>query len=144
MQSNRGRDTKLEIELRRALHRAGLRFWKHRRPLEGVRCEADILFPRLRLVVLVDGCFWHCCPEHKSLPAVNRDWWTAKLQGNATRDRQNDQLLRDAAWTVVRLWEHESTDEMVAQVLSTVQALRSTLSVGSKRGGPVTRRVQQG
>src|SRR5437879_5579761 len=62
MQSNRGHDTRLEVSLRRALHKMGLRYWTHRRPIPGLRCEADIVFPRLKLAVFVNGCFWHGCP----------------------------------------------------------------------------------
>jgi DNA mismatch endonuclease, patch repair protein len=124
MQSNRGRDTVLEIELRRALHRAGYRFRKHRRPIRGLRCEADIVFIGLRLAVFVDGCFWHGCREHKTIPVAHGEWWTAKLNGNVARDRQNDELLRTSGWMVLRLWEHTSLDEMVRQVTSAVAQRR--------------------
>lgn len=112
------------MDLRKALHRSGLRFWKHRRPIRGLRCEADLVFPRLRLAVFVDGCFWHGCAQHKSMPVANAEWWEAKLSGNISRDRTNDELLRRAGWVVVRLWEHQSMAEMVDEVTSAVQAIR--------------------
>src|ERR1700681_3533797 len=59
MQSNRGKDTALEVSFRSRLHRAGLRFRKHRHPLPDFRCEADVVFPRERLAIFIDGCFWH-------------------------------------------------------------------------------------
>jgi DNA mismatch endonuclease (patch repair protein) len=124
MQSNTGRDTNPELELRKALQRVGLRFWKNRRPIRGLRCEADVVFPRLRLAVFVDGCFWHGCSEHKSLPVAHGDWWRAKLSRTVTRDRENNDLLARAGWTVVRLWEHESIEDMVSRVTGAINTIR--------------------
>jgi DNA mismatch endonuclease, patch repair protein len=111
MQAHRRRDTAPELLLRSALHSIGLRYWVHRRPLPGVRSEADVLFPRQRVAVFVDGCFWHRCPEHGNGPQVNQDYWDAKLARNADRDRNTDARLATAGWTVVRVWEHEDPVE---------------------------------
>jgi DNA mismatch endonuclease (patch repair protein) len=56
--------------------------------------------------VLVDGCFWHSCPEHGTLPRANRDWWVWKLQHNRDRDADTSARLHALGWTVVRIWEH--------------------------------------
>lgn len=125
MQSNRSRDTRPEIQLRSRLHRAGLRFRKHRRPVTNVRCVADVVFPALQLAVFLDGCWWHLCPLHGSLPKTNRDWWERKLRRNAERDEQSDERLTEAGWTVLRVWEHEPIDDAVQRILATVQILRS-------------------
>lgn len=101
------RDTQPEIELRRALHARGLRYRVHVKPVPGLRRTVDILFPRRRLAVFVDGCFWHRCPEHATYPKTNADWWSEKLARNAQRDADTDQRLAEAGWTVVRVWEHE-------------------------------------
>lgn len=111
MRANRGKDTSPEITLRRELHRRGFRFYVHRRPLPGLRCTADLLFPRRRLAVFVDGCFWHRCPIHATAPKANAEWWAEKLDGNVARDRRNDQALEDAGWTVIRVWEHQDVVE---------------------------------
>ena len=66
------------------------------------------MFPRLRIAVFVDGCFWHSCPVHKTVPKANREWWVAKLAANEARDRETDARLEEAGWTVLRLWEHEA------------------------------------
>ena len=66
MVANRGRDTGPELALRRVLHARGLRYYVNRRPLPTVRRTADIVFPRARLAVFIDGCFWHGCPDHHS------------------------------------------------------------------------------
>ena len=116
MQSNRSRDTRPEIELRSQLHKAGLRFRKHYRPIKGSRCEVDIAFTHWGVAIQLDGCFWHGCPQHATRPATNGEWWAAKLDGNVKRDRRTDETLSQAGWTVVRFWEHEPTEEVVFKI----------------------------
>lgn len=99
----RGSDTKPEVALRSALWRRGLRFRKKTR----LRGKPDVVFPTERVVVFVDGCFWHRCPEHQTRPAANAEFWDDKLSGNVARDRRVDEALEREAWTVVRVWEHE-------------------------------------
>jgi DNA mismatch endonuclease (patch repair protein) len=67
----------------------------------------DFVFPRLKLAVFVDGCFWHACPGHCRMPAGNRAFWRAKLARNQARDRLVTRTLRRAGWRVLRIWEHE-------------------------------------
>ncbi len=71
----------------------------------------DFIFPKIKLAVLVDGCFWHACPKHSNLPVNNRSFWRKKLTGNRARDRLVNRLLRRHGWRVVRIWEHELRDE---------------------------------
>lgn len=102
------RDTKPEIELRRALHRRGLRFRVQVKVPGNRRRTIDIAFTRARLAVFVDGCFWHGCPEHGTRPRANSEWWAWKIERNQRRDRDTDAHLRDAGWQVLRFWEHDS------------------------------------
>jgi DNA mismatch endonuclease, patch repair protein len=99
----------------------GLRFRVHYRPLPGSRGEADIAFTRLRLVVLIDGCFWHGCPVHATSPQRNETWWAEKLRSNVGRDRRFEAALAKAGWRVVRCWEHQGTDEIVRAVTCAVR-----------------------
>ncbi|MFG1809244.1 very short patch repair endonuclease [Streptomyces sp. NPDC049040] len=108
MSRQRSRDTDIEMALRRSLHAAGLRYRVHRRPLKGVRREADILFGPARVAVFVDGCFWHGCPEHSTWPRNNADFWREKIEKNRARDRDTDSRLAEAGWASVRVWEHEA------------------------------------
>lgn len=101
------RDTKPELELRRELHRLGLRYRVDRAVLPGLRRRADVVFSRARIAIFVDGCFWHQCPTHGTHPKANDQWWADKLEANVARDRDTDDRLRAAGWTVVRLWEHD-------------------------------------
>ena len=97
-------DSKAELRLRRELHRLGLRYRVHLRGLPGT---PDIAFTRARIAVFVDGCFWHCCPDHGVTPKANREWWVDKLEGNVSRDRRKDQELQGIGWLPVHIWEHE-------------------------------------
>jgi DNA mismatch endonuclease (patch repair protein) len=118
MRANRRADTKPELALRRALHALGYRYRKDYRLdlAAGVRVRPDIVFTARKVAVFVDGCFWHCCPEHGSRPAANTWYWEPKLRRNVDRDRAADAALDQAGWTVIRFWEHESIEVAVAHV----------------------------
>jgi DNA mismatch endonuclease (patch repair protein) len=121
MQNVRRRDTKKELAVRSALHRTGLRFRVDFAPLPALpRRRADIVFPRKRVAVFVDGCFWHSCPIHATAAKANADWWRDKLAQNRKRDRQMNDALAAAGWTVVRVWEHEELGVIVARVVDAV------------------------
>jgi len=115
MKSQRQRDTAAEIALRSLLHRRGLRFRVHY-VLPNLRRRADIAFPRRRLAVFVDGCFWHGCPQHGTWPKENADWWREKIEANRRRDADTDARLKEQGWSVVRVWEHEAP-ESAAQTI---------------------------
>lgn len=100
----RGKDTGPEVALRQALWRSGLRYRLGMR-IEGAR--PDLVFPGARLVVFVDGCFWHGCPLHYVRPRSREDFWALKLASNTDRDRRQTTLLRSRGWRVIRIWEHE-------------------------------------
>lgn len=89
------------------MHALGLRY-RVEAPLAGMpRRRADVLFRGSRVAVFVDGCFWHSCPEHATVPVANGSWWATKLAGNAARDRDTDARLAEQGWLSVRVWEHE-------------------------------------
>jgi DNA mismatch endonuclease (patch repair protein) len=121
MQQQRRRDTRPELELRRALHAAGLRYRVERPVLPGMRRRADIVFGPAKVAVFVDGCFWHMCPEHAQAPKANADWWRQKLERNRERDRDTDQLLLDQGWFPVRVWEHEDMADAAVTVAEVVR-----------------------
>ncbi len=122
MKATRQRDTNAEIVLRRALHAKGLRFRLDRALLVGLRRRVDIVFSTARVAVFVDGCFWHSCPVHKSIPKSNTEWWVAKLKANWARDRDTDRRLASDGWLVMRIWEHEKPDTAAARVVRAVRA----------------------
>lgn len=112
----RGRDTSPEIALRSELHRRGLRYWVDRPPIVRLRRRADVLFPRARLAVYVDGCFFHGCPEHATWPRHNAEFWREKIETNRRRDRDTDRRLAEAGWKVLRAWEHEDPVEVADRI----------------------------
>ncbi|MEU5437707.1 very short patch repair endonuclease [Streptomyces sp. NPDC020719] len=124
MSRQRSRDTGVEVALRRVLHAMGLRFRIHRRPLPGIRREADVVFGPARVAVFVDGCFWHGCPEHGTWPKNNAEFWRSKIEGNRARDRDTDARLAEAGWLAVRVWEHEDPAAAAIEIHETVQQRR--------------------
>lgn len=120
MQANRRRDTSPELRVRRILHAAGYRYFVDHRALREVRWKADLVFPRRRVAVFIDGCYWHGCPQHYKAPSVNTEYWGPKIERNRERDRLFDQALADAGWEVVRAWEHEAPDVVAARVEAAV------------------------
>lgn len=112
------RDTAPELALRRELHRRGLRYFVHRRPLHDLRREADIVFPKARVAIFVDGCFWHGCPDHGRRERQTNGWyWPEKIQRNRERDRDTDSKLQAAGWTSIRGWEHEAVARVAIDIV---------------------------
>ncbi len=107
MRANKGRDTKPELALRRAVHALGMRYRVGLRPVPQVRRTADIVFTRAKVAVFLDGCFWHGCPKHHRPAKKNSEFWDTKIKGNIARDADTDIRLREAGWRVIRVWEHE-------------------------------------
>ena len=117
------RDTAPELALRRELHRRGRRFRVVFRVPGKNRRTIDIAFPRLRLAVFIDGCFWHGCPSHGRTPVQNSAWWTTKLAANKARDRDTDSHLAAGGWMVLRFWEHVEATVAASRVEATLDAL---------------------
>jgi DNA mismatch endonuclease (patch repair protein) len=125
----RRRDTAPEVALRSELHRRGLRFRVDRAPAPGIRSRADIVLGPAKVAVYVDGCFWHGCPEHGTMPKSNAEFWRAKLARNKERDSETDRRLRGQGWAVVRVWEHEDPVEAADRVETLVRSRRRETQV---------------
>lgn len=120
----RSKDTGLEMRLRRALWAAGLRY-RIRPALPGT---PDVAFPRARVAIFMDGCFWHGCPEHYTAPAANADFWQRKLERNIHRDAWVIEELSALGWTSLRIWEHEISADLgavVARVATKVRGVKA-------------------
>jgi DNA mismatch endonuclease (patch repair protein) len=122
MLGNKRRDTKPELAVRRLLHARGLRYRVDFRPTAAVRSRADIVFTKQKVAVFIDGCFWHSCPIHATQPKANADYWLPKLARNAERDAEVTEVLRQSGWTVLRFWEHQLPEEVVAVVIAEVRS----------------------
>jgi DNA mismatch endonuclease (patch repair protein) len=104
-----------------AMRRQGITGWRRhaiisvtRRSGEMTRVRPDFVFRRSRVAVFVDGCFWHACPKHGTIPKTHTAFWRRKLDGNRSRDIVVSRALRDAGWTVLRFWEHETASNIAA------------------------------
>lgn len=121
MRGNRGRDTRPELAVRRAVHAMGLRYRVSARPLPDLRRTADLVFTRARVAVFVDGCFWHGCPLHHTVASANGAYWAEKLRTNRERDADTDRRLIEAGWRPVRLWEHEPVEQAARRIADEVR-----------------------
>src|SRR5262249_25204607 len=107
-------------QIRRLLHKAGLRYSVDARPLPGSSRRADVIFRRARVAVYVDGCFCHGCPQHATWPKANASFWREKLDANRRSDTDTNQRLKAAGWIVIRGWEHEDPRKVARRVTRAV------------------------
>lgn len=132
----RGKNTKPEIAVRRALFAAGFRFRLHRRDLPGA---PDVVLPGSRVAVFIHGCFWHqhmAC-RYAKLPSTSPEFWKAKLEGNSVRDRRDAEALLATGWRVLTVWECATRDRNVLPVLPELltEWIRGPEPAGEIRGG---------
>lgn len=88
--------------------------WRRRARVFG---KPDFIFPRQRVAIFVDGCFWHCCPRHGSEPVTNEDFWKTKLARNRARDKLVNRSLKNQGWRVLRIWQHELVKKNESRLL---------------------------
>jgi DNA mismatch endonuclease (patch repair protein) len=100
--------TDAELALRREMYRIGLRYRINYEVLKNPRRVADIAFPGRKIVVFVDGCFWHGCTEHGTWPKRNAEFWRQKIDANRRRDADTNARLKATGGTALRFWSHES------------------------------------
>ena len=115
----KGKDTSLEKLVRSELHKRGLRFRKHVKELPG---KPDVVFPRAKVAVFIDGDFWHGFrfPAWKDKVSA---FWQTKIEKTRQRDQRNFRTLRRTGWRVIRIWQHELEDDFencIARIVSTV------------------------
>lgn len=124
MGSIRSRNNKsTEIQFRMLLVRSGLKSWVvHRRDIEG---KPDFYFPRARVALFIDGCFWHSCGKCGHLPKTRSEFWGAKIASNRRRDKIVEQRLKSLDIKVIRVWEHELKAAVVRRQL--IENLRESL-----------------
>ena len=115
MKNQRIADTKPESEIARACFRLGLRYRKNVEIPEA-KTRADLVFARHKLVVFVDGCFWHGCPWHYKTPKTRSEWWDAKIDRNKMRDAKKTRKLRRLGWKVIRVWEHVEPEKAAMKI----------------------------
>lgn len=125
MSKVRSRNTKPEMTLRKALFKAGVRGYRLSVKLPG---SPDIVFPRLRIAVFVDGCFWHGCPLCYTEPENNAEFWRRKIIENRERDERVNKALIEMGWEPIRFWEHSIEKDLLKCVLTIQEIIHSRLS----------------
>jgi len=104
-----------ELRLMELMRERGIRGWKRGSKITG---HPDFVFPRARLAVFVDGCFWHGCPKHCRLPSTRKKFWHVKIAKNMKRDRDVTRLLKTDGWNVMRIWSHALTRTLAPRTMS--------------------------
>lgn len=117
MQATAQRDNRFERHVRSELHKRGVRFRIHYRLPELGSRSIDIALVRSKTAIFIDGCFWHCCPEHATFPKKNRAWWLNKIRANQMRDVDTNTRLTRAGWKVLRFWEHQPVEQLLSIIL---------------------------
>ena len=103
-----------ELALAKLFRRHKITGWRRNQKVFG---KPDFIFPKHKLAVFVDGCFWHGCPKHGTQPKGNAAFWRKKISRNQTRDKLVNRTLRRARWRVIRIWEHELTRKNQTRLL---------------------------
>lgn len=129
------RDTLPELAVRRILHAKGRRYRVDCRPESALKRKADLVFRGPKVVVFIDGCYWHGCPDHCKLSGPNLEWWRKKIDGNRQRDTETDALLTLAGWTVIRAWAHEDPLFVTRRVENALDASRPAKPTSTTSSG---------
>jgi len=107
-----------ELAMVTFFRRHGITGWRRHQAVFGT---PDFVFPKIKLAVFIDGCFWHACPSHSNIPVQNRKFWKAKLDANRSRDRLVRRTLESRGWRVLRIWEHELSRRNQGRLLRRLQ-----------------------
>ena len=115
----------LSTELRtiRLFQESGITGWRRNLPLFG---KPDFVFPKKKIVLFIDGCFWHGCSIHAKLPGSNQEFWSEKLAKNKARDLLVVKTLKGLGWRVIRIWEHDLKDASGAAFRRILRVLKDT------------------
>ena len=117
VKSSGGRST--EERFHAVLREYHITGWRRNYPLFG---KPDFVFPKEKVAVFVDGCFWHGHPKRCRMPETNREYWEKKIQRNVERDKTVTRTLQEKGWKVLRIWEHTVSDA------ATLRRLRKAIS----------------
>ena len=116
MSKVRSKDSKIEIDFRKAIWKVGFRYSKNPTKYFG---KPDLVLKKHKAVIFVDSCFWHGCKKHCRIPSVRKNYWTQKIARNSTRDKEVSKHYKKQGWKIFRIWEHNlinKIDKIVAQI----------------------------
>ena len=118
MSKVRSRDSKIEIEFRKKLWKAGFRYRKNAVKYFG---KPDIVSLKYKIVIFVDSCFWHGCKKHGSMPQVRKKFWEEKIKRNKQRDKEVKQYYRKLGWKIFRIWEHNLKKQPEKEIIKIIK-----------------------
>ena len=139
MSGIKGQNTKPEMLIRRGLHRLGFRYRLHDRTLPG---KPDLVFPRYRAVIFVNGCFWHAHDCHLfKWPSSGEEFWREKITSNQKRDRNSHEALTGAGWRTLDVWEcalrgkkRLPVDEVIQMIAEWLKSDLACMSISEAEG----------
>lgn len=105
----KSKDTKIEIEFRKAIWKTGLRYRKNPKGYFG---KPDLVLKKYKTVIFIDSCFWHGCKKHCRIPATRKDYWIPKIERNKQRDKEVNRHYKKIGWKIIRIWEHDIKKQM--------------------------------
>lgn len=106
MSKVKSKDSKIEVEFRKAIWKAGFRYRKNAKKYFG---KPDLVLKKYKTVIFIDSCFWHGCKKHCRIPATNQKYWIDKIERNKQRDKEVNKYYKKQGWRVIRVWEHDLT-----------------------------------
>lgn len=121
MSKVKSKDSKIEIDFRKAIWKAGFRYRKNPTKYFG---KPDIVLPKHKTAIFIDSCFWHGCKRHCRLPTARKKYWTAKIERNKERDKEVNRHYRKIGWKIVRVWEHnllKNSDKSTKEIIKNLK-----------------------
>jgi DNA mismatch endonuclease, patch repair protein len=126
-------DTAAERAVQAAVSARGITYTVGARPDPAFRRTGDLVIEEAKVVVMVNGCFWHGCPKHSRATKSHTKWWADKIKRNQQRDAETIQHWQDLGWEVIVFWEHEDPEDVARHIEEVVIARRKTSSPASRR-----------
>ena len=117
MSKIKSKDSKIEVEFRKAIWKAGFRYRKNPANYFG---KPDLVLKKYKTVIFIDSCFWHGCKKHCRLPATNKKYWNEKIERNKKRDKEVNRYYKKIGWKVVRIWEHNLKKKSIKVLLENI------------------------
>jgi DNA mismatch endonuclease (patch repair protein) len=130
MSKVRSKDSKIEVDFRKAIWKAGFRYRKNPTRYFG---KPDLVLNKYKTVIFVDSCFWHGCKKHCRLPSTRKNYWLPKIERNKQRDKEVNRNYKKEGWKVIRVWEHQlkSSDKIIKKISEELK-IASTFERGEK------------
>lgn len=112
MSAVKSKDSKIEVDFRKAIWKAGFRYRKNPTKYFG---KPDMVLPKHKTAIFIDSCFWHGCKKHCRIPSARKIYWTQKISRNVARDKEVMKHYKKQGWEIIRIWEHQIKNDLPEQ-----------------------------